>query len=174
MNLADARFQLPSQLTLVEWGSGTANAAAPAPLEVFDTGWFDTWRLSFETVLQPKALNQINTGDPTLIAPAGVRPAGLFYLDFFIRHSNVGGLPLRVHFDQAPAVALMEPGFLPAVPRVTFIASSLPGVEADLRPVNVFSRRFPIAARMVRIGFTYPNSALQASAWMFCAQLRSV
>jgi hypothetical protein len=173
MNLADARFVLPSQITIVEWGSGTANAAAPAPLEVFESGWFDTWRLTFEDVQQPKAGNVVNTGDPTLIAPSGIRPSSLFWLDVFIRHSNLGGLPLKVHIDQIPAPALMEAGFTPAIPRLSFVASSLPGVEADLRPVNLFSRRFLVTGRMVRIGFQYPNSALQASAWMFCAQLRS-
>lgn len=156
---------LPSQLPIVEWGM-TDGSGMPAALEVFTSGWFDTWRVAPEDVINGDGSVIVNTQDPGAFAPGSNRRAGVYVLDLFVRHNNPALLALEIQKDEIPAPALVGLPFAAFVPREVIVVPASNGTN------DVYlSRTFRVRNRMIRLGFTYPNST--PNDWYFSALLRS-
>lgn len=170
MILAELVHTLPAQLVLVEWGIGNGTAD-PAANEAFTSGWFDTWRLNPERVIQPKSGQVVDTHDDSVFGPGTNRDSGLYFLDVFCRHTNPGGLPLTLTLNQIMTPALMTVPFVAFVPTQSFIVRSS-GMGGGVDTGAFFSRTFRTRNRYVRLSFTYPNS--NPSDWYLSAVFRSV
>lgn len=170
MILCEMTHALPAQLVLVEWGIGDGTNG-PAANQAFSSGWFDTWRINPEAVVQPVSGQRVMTNDTSVIGAGNSRRAAVYFLELFCRHGNAAGLPLSISLEQIMAPALMTIAFAAFTPQQTIIVeSSTFGTGLDR--TDFLSRSFRIRNRNVRLAFTYPNSP--ATDWYLSAVLRSV
>lgn len=170
MNLADAAFELPSQITIVEWGAGTLSDGLPTNGESFDSGWFDCWRLTPEDAINQGNGTTSNTGDDSVLGSGKHRRAGLYVLDIFCRHVNTLGLSLLLEIRELPTPAMVPAAFVAFTPRQIVTVPSA-GTGGNLATTDFVSRSFRIRNRMVNLSFTYPAS--NAGDFYLSACLRS-
>lgn len=170
MILGDVVHSMPSQLPIIEWGTGSAGVGGgtiPGANDTFTSGWFDTWRTSIEDVIEPISGLVVSTGDESVFGAGTHRKAGVYYLHLYIHHNNVGAFPLRLEVQQVPTPAMIN-AFLAFQPGQIFV---VPTSNSQVNQPAGLDRRVVIRQRMVRLDFTYP--AAVANLWQFSAILRS-
>lgn len=167
---------LPCQLVMVEWGLGDGSAA-PVPGAVFQTGWFDTWRLNPERVIQPLTGQEVSTDDESVFGTGTHRRAAVYCLDLFCRHTNDGNQRLLLQVQEIMTPALFNIGLIAFVPTTTYVvppAGLAAGASVELDSAAFVSRRHLCRNRMVRLRFTYPTIGVtQIHDWYLSAILRS-
>lgn len=156
---APVAYTLPLQLVIVEWGplDGTA---IPALGGTFDSGWFDTWKLQKEKIINrgPGGAT-VETTDPGFIAPGANRRAALYDLEIFCRHQNTNGAPLTLLLTEIPAPALLSGALSIFAPQRPIVIESA-GFGGAIDISSYFSRTFRLRNRMVNLSFTYPGAGV--------------
>lgn len=158
-------YVLPAQRAIVERGSA---AGLPASGAVITSQWFDVYQVHKGGIIVPQTGAIVSAGSETLRGVGSTLRVGAYYLDVFCQHANALGLPLTIEIETSPADALAAAADV-GVDSWTMVVQAQELVTGRVAPAT---RRFPIAARFVRLNLTYPTS--DATRFHLAAVLRGV